>query len=92
MVSHGWSARFVQSEETEAILNRPGTQHMAGSFSISVAKWVRTIMKLGPTKERVFSTSKKLEAVRSAVGYDYPSGDIDRMLSEIESGYLSMPE
>jgi len=30
---------------------------------------------------------KKLEVVRAAARYDYPSGDIDGMLTEIESGY-----
>ena len=31
--------------------------------------------------------SRKLEAVRLAVQHEYPTGDIDQVLAEIESGY-----
>ena len=29
----------------------------------------------------------KLEAVRDAAAYDFPTGDIEQMLAEIEQGY-----
>jgi hypothetical protein len=33
-------------------------------------------------------TGKKLEVVRAAVRHEFPSGDIQQMLAEIERGYL----
>jgi hypothetical protein len=35
---------------------------------------------------------KKLEAVRAATRHNFPSGDIESMLAEIESGYNSKSE
>jgi len=40
---------------------------------------------------RQMDVGKKLEIVRAAVRYDFPSGDIADMLAEIESGYGSGP-
>lgn len=40
-------------------------------------------------QEPTGSLGKKLEDVRMAAAYDYPAGDIDSMLVEIESGYGS---
>jgi hypothetical protein len=33
--------------------------------------------------------AKKLETVRRAAQYQYPAGDIDSMLGEIEAGYTA---
>ena len=38
-------------------------------------------------RESVGDVGKKLEVIRAAARHDYPSGDIDRMLAETESGY-----
>ncbi|HZV88133.1 MAG TPA: hypothetical protein VFF95_11335 [Candidatus Binatus sp.] len=38
-------------------------------------------------REPVGGVGKKLEVIRAAARHDYPSGDIDTMLAEIESGY-----
>jgi hypothetical protein len=32
-------------------------------------------------------TGKKLQVIRAAAKHDYPTGDIDNMLVEIERGY-----
>jgi len=34
---------------------------------------------------------RKLEAIRMAVQHEYPAGDLDTMLAEVEAGYLSGP-
>ena len=39
--------------------------------------------------EPVGRVGKKLEVIRAAARLDYPTGDIDRMLAEIEMGYGS---
>jgi hypothetical protein len=33
-------------------------------------------------------TEKKLKAIRAAVRHQFPAGDIQQMLAEIERGYL----
>jgi hypothetical protein len=40
-------------------------------------------------REPGIDVKKKLEAIRQAVRYDFPSGDIEGMLAEAESGYGS---
>jgi len=64
-------------------------QRMARLRHMSIAEWVRQALDLARRREPLSSVSKKLEVVRAAVRYQYPSGDIDGMLSEIESGYRS---
>jgi hypothetical protein len=53
----------------------------------SIAEWVRQALDLARRREPLGDVGKKLEVIRTAARYDYPSGDIDRMLAEIESGY-----
>ena len=36
----------------------------------------------------VGDVSKKLEAIRAAAKHEFPTGDIEDMLAEIEQGYL----
>ena len=64
-------------------------QRMARSRHMSIAEWVRQALDLARRREPITDVGKKLEIVRAAVRYDYPSGDIEDMLAEIESGYGS---
>jgi hypothetical protein len=64
-------------------------QRMARSRRMSIAEWVRQALDLARRREPAGGVGKKLEVVRAAARYDYPSGDIDGMLAEIESGYGS---
>ena len=57
--------------------------------SMSIAEWVRQALDLARRREPITDVGKKLEIIRAAVQYDYPSGDIEDMLAEIESGYGS---
>ena|SRR5215469_14021291 len=50
-----------------------------------------TSSRLGATGELACSMEKKLETVRRAAQCEYPVGDIDRMLAEIEAGYTAGP-
>jgi len=56
---------------------------------MSIAEWVRQALELARRREPTTDVGKKLEAIRAAVRYDFPSGDIADMLAEIESGYGS---
>jgi len=62
-------------------------QRMARSRRLSIAEWVRQALALARRREPLGSVGKKLEVIRSAAQYDYPVGDIDSLLAEIESGY-----
>jgi hypothetical protein len=54
---------------------------------MSIAEWVRQALELARRREPASDMGKKLDAVRAAVRHDFPSGDIESMLGEIESGY-----
>jgi hypothetical protein len=64
-------------------------QRMARSRRMSIAEWVRQALNFARRREPVGSVGKKLEAIRSAVRHDFPTGDIDRILADIERGYGS---
>lgn len=64
-------------------------QRMARSRHMSIAEWVRQALDLARRREPITDVGKKLEIIRVAVRHDYPSGDIEDMLAEIESGYGS---
>ncbi len=63
-------------------------QEIARRRRTTVAEWVRQALRSARMSEPRFDTGKKLEAVRMAARYDFPTGDIDRLLGEIEQGYL----
>lgn len=64
-------------------------QRAARSRHMSLAEWVRQALALARQREPVGEVGKKLEVIRAAAGWDFPIGDIDRMLAEIERGYGS---
>lgn len=64
-------------------------QRMARSRHMSIAEWVRQALDLARRREPSIDVGRKLETIRAAVRYDFPSGDIEDMLAEIESGYGS---
>jgi len=64
-------------------------QRVARSRHMSLAEWVRQALDSARRQEPTGSLSKKLEVIRIAAQHDFPAGDIDSMLAEIESGYGS---
>jgi hypothetical protein len=62
-------------------------QRMARGRRMSLAEWVRQALDLARRREPLGSAGKKLEVIRAAAQHDYPTGDIDSMLAEIENGY-----
>jgi hypothetical protein len=63
----------------------------ARSRRMSIAEWVRQALRLARRREPLTDVAKKLAAVRAAAKFNAPTADIDVMLAEIESGYLSGP-
>lgn len=82
------------SKRLQVILKDPEyreIQRVARSRNMSIAEWVRQSLDLARRGEPTRSMGKKLEAIRRAAQCEYPSGDIDRMLAEIEAGYKAGP-
>ena len=59
----------------------------ARARNISVADWVRQALGIARRKGPPGGIAKKLEAIRAAARFEFPTADIDAMLAEIESGY-----
>jgi hypothetical protein len=77
---------ILQDEEYKAV------QRAARSRRMSLAEWVRQALDIQRRREPADDITKKLEVLRTAVNYNFPTADIEQMLAEIESGYLSGKE
>jgi len=64
-------------------------QRMARSRRMTVAEWVRQALDFARRREPLGDAGKKLAAIRAATRHEFPSGDINEMLEEIERGYRS---
>jgi hypothetical protein len=56
---------------------------------MSVAEWVRQVLRSAWREEPASDPRRKLEVLHSAVHPTFPSGDIQQILAEIERGYLT---
>lgn len=56
---------------------------------MTVSEWVRQALRTAGRGEPRTDAGRKLDAVRAAARHDFPAGDIEQMLAEIERGYLS---
>lgn len=80
------------SKRLQVILKDPEyreIQRVARSRHMSLAEWVRQALEVARREEPTGTIPRKLEAIRTATQHDYPTGDVDQMLGEIEAGYLS---
>lgn len=66
-------------------------RRVARSRHMSIAEWVRQALKLARRREPQGDIGKKLDVIRAATRHDFPSGEIDALLAEIESGYGAGP-
>jgi hypothetical protein len=79
------------SKRLQVLLDEPELreiQRAARAQRMTVAEWVRQALRAARRREPVSSAGRKLDAIRAAVRYSFPTAGIDQMLSEIESGYL----
>ncbi len=65
-----------------------GIREIACRNKLTVAEWVRQVLRRARREEPLREAHLKLEAVRKASTYSYPTADIDQMLAEVERGYL----
>ncbi len=82
------------SKRLQVILKDPEyreIQRAARLRHMSIAEWVRQALQLARRADPGSGAEKKLRVIREAARLDYPTGDIARMLAEIEAGYGSGP-
>ena len=80
------------AKRLQVILKDPeyrAIQRAARSRRISIAQWVREALEQAQHHEPGGGAGKKLEVICAAARSAYPTGDIERMLAEIETGYRS---
>jgi hypothetical protein len=63
-------------------------RRVAKRHRMTVAEWVRQALRRARRDEPTSDPRKKLAAVREAFQGEFPTADIDRMLTEIERGYV----
>ena len=62
-------------------------QALARRRSQTTAAWVRDALRRAADGAAYPETTQRLRAVREAAAHDYPTGDMDEMLAQIERGY-----
>lgn len=80
------------SKRLQVILQDPeyrDIQRVARARHMSIAEWVRQALDEACREQPLGDLQKKIDAVRQASKHQFPSGEIDQMLSEIEAGYVS---
>jgi hypothetical protein len=77
---------ILQDPEYRDIQRKARLRHM------SIAEWVRQALDQARRREPEGGVGKKLAAIRAAARHSYPSGDIQQILAEIESGYGGGPK
>ncbi len=78
------------SKRLQVLLDEPEwreIQRAARSRRLSMAEWVRQVLRAARKQEPVGDLDRKLAAVRTGVRQSFPSPDIEQMLDEIERGY-----
>jgi hypothetical protein len=61
-------------------------QDIARRQRMTVSEWVRTVLRGARRAEPTQDGGRKLDAIRAAARHAFPTGDIDRMLAEIDRG------
>jgi hypothetical protein len=64
---------------------------IARRHRMSISEWVRQALRSVRRSEPLQDADRKLEAVRAAVRHEFPTAEMEKMLTEIERGYLEDP-
>lgn len=62
---------------------------MSTRLQVLLLEWVRRALRDPRFHRPVLERQSKLKAVCNAVGYSFPTAEIDQLLAEIERGYWS---
>ena len=63
-------------------------ERAARGAGVSLSEWVRQALRTARQATSQKSPDRKLAAIRVAARHRFPAPDIDRMLAEIEQGYV----
>ncbi|MBW3664350.1 MAG: antitoxin [Actinobacteria bacterium] len=63
-------------------------RQVAAAEGVTVSEWVRQVLRRARRERPSADAARKLAAIRAAARHDFPTADIDQMLTEIEAGYL----
>ena len=64
-------------------------QSAARARNLTVAAWVRRTLRAS-LEDPAAASNRKLAALRIATRHEFPTGDIDQMLAQIEAGYTDV--
>lgn len=64
-------------------------QRLARAQGTTVSEWVRRALKRSGDVEPAGEVDTKLAVLRAAARHEFPTADVDVMLTQIERGYLS---
>ena len=62
-------------------------KRLAKREHLTVGEWVRRTLREARSSRPESAPETKLQSIRRAVKYSFPTADIDQMLREIERGY-----
>jgi elongation factor P hydroxylase len=62
-------------------------QRIARREKVTVGEWVRRALRDAREQKPLNDPEVKLQAIRRAAEFSFPTADIEQMLSEIERGY-----
>lgn len=79
------------SKPLQILLEDPEIQEIeetARRHQMTVDEWVRQALRTARQQTPLTERARKIEAVRTAAQYAFPTGDIEEVLADIERGYL----
>lgn len=82
--TYGMSTR-LQVVVDDAELKR--FRRAARRHGVNLSEWVRRALREAERSSPSASAEHKIDAIRAAQAHDFPTGDIDEMLDDIERGY-----
>ena len=80
---------YLMSKRLQVILDdgdMRAIRTIAKRRRMSVAEWVRQVLRSARREEPTSDPRRKLDVLHSAVRHTFPSGDIQQMSAEIERG------
>ncbi len=88
-----WCVRYTHcmSKRLQVILSDEEYEELrlvSSSAGVTVSEWVRQALRKTRRDRSLLEADGKIDAVRAAAKHEFPTGDIDTMLNEIETGYL----
>lgn len=64
-------------------------RQLAETVGMTTSEWARQALRRAEREMSTGDPARKLAAIRVAVAHDFPTGDIDEMLAEIDLGCRS---